>query len=61
MTLEADEAGTRLRVIESGFATLPWPDNARARYADENSKGWLTELDELRNYIAGVAAANGDR
>jgi hypothetical protein len=36
-------------VIESGFATLPRPDNARARYADENSKGWLTELNELRD------------
>jgi uncharacterized protein YndB with AHSA1/START domain len=56
MTLEAEEAGTRLRVTESGFATLPLPDDARAHYADENSKGWLTELDELRDYVAQVAA-----
>jgi uncharacterized protein YndB with AHSA1/START domain len=54
MTLEAEESGTRLRVVESGFATLPWPDDARARYADENSAGWLTELEELRAYVAGV-------
>ena len=61
VTLEAEELGTRLRVVESGFATLPWPDNARARYADENSKGWLTELDELRDYVARTVGANSDR
>jgi uncharacterized protein YndB with AHSA1/START domain len=61
MALEADETGTRLRVVESGFATLPWPDDARARYADENSKGWHTELDELRDYTANVVAATRDR
>jgi len=61
MTLEAEETGTRLRVVESGFATLPWPDNARARYAEENSKGWLTELDELRDYVARTVGANSDR
>ena len=61
MTLEAEEAGTRLRVVESGFATLPWPDDARARYADENARGWLTELDELRAYVAQAVTANRDR
>jgi uncharacterized protein YndB with AHSA1/START domain len=61
MTLKAEEAGTRLRVVESGFATLPWPDEARAGYADENAKGWLVELDELRDYVAQVVAANRDR
>jgi uncharacterized protein YndB with AHSA1/START domain len=61
MTLDAVEAGTRLRVVESGFAALPWPDDARDRYADENSKGWLTELDELRDYVIQVATANRGR
>ena len=61
MTLEAEEAGTRLRVVESGFATLPWPDESRARYANENSNGWLTELDELCDYAAQVIAAHRDR
>jgi uncharacterized protein YndB with AHSA1/START domain len=61
MTLEVEEAGTRLRVVESGFATLPWPDDARARYADENAKGWLTEFDELRAYATQVVAASRDR
>jgi uncharacterized protein YndB with AHSA1/START domain len=61
MTLKAEEAGTRLRVVESGFATLPWAYEARARYADENSKGWLTELDELRGYVAQGRRRNRDR
>jgi uncharacterized protein YndB with AHSA1/START domain len=61
MTLKAEEPGTRLRVVESGFATLPWAHEARARYADENSKGWLTELDELRGYVAQRRRRNRDR
>ena len=61
MTLEPEETGTRLRIVESGFGILPWPDDARVRYADENSKGWLTELDELRDYTTNVVAANRDR
>ena len=61
MTLDAEEAGTRLRVVESGFAALPWPDDARDRYADANGKGWLTELDELRDYVTQVATATRGR
>ena len=61
MTLEAQEAGTRLRVVESGFATLPLPDDLRTRHADENAEGWLTELDELRDYVARVVAVDRDR
>jgi uncharacterized protein YndB with AHSA1/START domain len=58
MTLEPEEAGTRLRVVESGFAKLPWPEDSRARYADKNAQGWHSELDELRQYVAQVAATN---
>jgi uncharacterized protein YndB with AHSA1/START domain len=61
MTLEAEGAGTRLRVVESGFSLLPWPDDARARYAAENSRGWVTELEELREYSAQLAAADRGR
>ena len=60
MTLEPEGEATRLRVVESGFAGLPWPDDARARYADENAKGWLVELDELRDYLARVAGCARD-
>jgi len=61
MTIEPEETGTRLRVVESGFATLPWPDDVRARYVDENSKGWLTELGELRDYVARTVGASSGR
>ena len=53
MTLSAEGASTRLRVVESGFADLAWPEEERARYADENRVGWGVELDELRAYVAG--------
>jgi uncharacterized protein YndB with AHSA1/START domain len=61
ITLEPMDAGTLLRVVESGFATLPWPDGARVRYANENAKGWLTELEELHDYATRMAAAHSDR
>jgi uncharacterized protein YndB with AHSA1/START domain len=61
MTLEPEDAGTRLRIVESGFATLPLADEARSRYADENAKGWVAELGELRDYAAQVVAASSDR
>ena len=52
MTLTANGAGTRLRVVESGFSDVSWPEGDRARYAGENAKGWIVELDELRAYAA---------
>jgi uncharacterized protein YndB with AHSA1/START domain len=52
MTLTPNGAGTTLQVVESGFSDLSWPEHERARYADENAKGWIVELDELRAYAA---------
>jgi uncharacterized protein YndB with AHSA1/START domain len=52
ITLSPEGASTRLRVVESGFAGLAWPEDERARYADENRVGWGVELDELRAYAA---------
>ena len=50
----ADEGDrTRLRVVESGFRELDWSEDAKARYADENTRGWQLELDELRDYVSG--------
>ena len=48
-TLEPVGAGTRLRVVESGFAQLP-EDERRAAF-DGNSKGWVSELGELVDYL----------
>jgi uncharacterized protein YndB with AHSA1/START domain len=52
MTLTAIDAGTRLRVVESGFSDLSWPEHERTRYAGQNADGWIRELDELRAYAA---------
>jgi len=41
-TLEPAGAGTRLTVVESGFAQLP-PDAHRTAF-DGNAKGWASEL-----------------
>ena len=45
--------GTRLRVVESGFATLPYPDD-RARPLRGRELEWLArpELGELRDHAA---------
>jgi uncharacterized protein YndB with AHSA1/START domain len=61
MTLTAEGAGTRLRVVESGFSDLAWPEHERARYAGENAKGWIVELDELRAYAARTTGSRGTR
>jgi uncharacterized protein YndB with AHSA1/START domain len=47
-TLEAHPDGTRLLVVESGFAQLP-PD-LRGPAMDGNVKGWARELAELAEY-----------
>ena len=51
-TLAEEGDRTRLSVVESGFPELAWPEDAKARYADENTEGWQRELDELRDYVS---------
>jgi uncharacterized protein YndB with AHSA1/START domain len=48
-TLEADGAGTRLRVVETGFAQLP--DDSRRTTYDSHAEGWVSELAELAGYL----------
>jgi uncharacterized protein YndB with AHSA1/START domain len=48
-TLEPTGSGTRLTVVESGFAQLP-EDAHRAAY-DGNTAGWAAELAELAGYL----------
>jgi uncharacterized protein YndB with AHSA1/START domain len=47
--LEPVDAGTRLTVVESGFAQLP-EDNHRKAF-DGNTEGWTSELGELVEYL----------
>jgi uncharacterized protein YndB with AHSA1/START domain len=48
-TLEPVAAGTRLTVVESGFAQLP--DDAHRKSYDGNAEGWAKELGELAGYL----------
>jgi uncharacterized protein YndB with AHSA1/START domain len=52
-TLEPTGAGTRLTVVESGFAQLS-KDAYRTAY-DGNTRGWASELGELAEYLDAAA------
>jgi uncharacterized protein YndB with AHSA1/START domain len=52
-TLEPAGAGTRLTVVESGFAQLP--ENAYRTAYDGNTQGWASELGELADYLDAAA------
>ncbi|MCT2591637.1 SRPBCC domain-containing protein [Streptomyces sp. N2-109] len=51
-TLEPRPAGTRLTVVETGFAQLP--DDQADAY-EGNATGWRTELAELTEYLDAAA------
>jgi uncharacterized protein YndB with AHSA1/START domain len=48
LTPEAAGAKTRLRVVESGFATLAVPADERRRAAEDNTGAWEGVLDHVR-------------
>src|ERR1700728_4080368 len=52
-TLEPAPAGTRLTVVESGFAQLP--EDAHSIAHGGNTKGWASELGELVDYLNAAA------
>ena len=52
-TLEPAGAGTRLTVVESGFAQLP--EDAHNTAYGGNTEGWASELGELVDYLDAAA------
>src|SRR4051794_29296841 len=54
-TLQREGQATRLRVVETGFATLATSDEQRASNLDGNTRGWRRELGELREHAEKVA------
>ena len=52
-TLEPADAGTRLTVVESGFAQLP--EDAHNTAYGGNTQGWASELGELVDYLDAAA------
>ena len=53
-TLEEHPEGTRLRMVESGFASLP-PESRRPSH-EANSQGWQNELADLVAYLTASLA-----
>jgi uncharacterized protein YndB with AHSA1/START domain len=53
-TLTSTSVGTRLTVVESGFAQLP--EDAYRKAFDSNTDGWASELGELVEYLDANAA-----
>ena len=49
--IDSDEDGTRITLVESGFASFP--EDVRDWHLQENTKGWKSELDQLVAYLAG--------
>ena len=55
-TLSAGDGGTRVHVVESGFASLPVSPEERAVHHAGNVKGWKIELGHLVEYADRIAA-----
>jgi len=53
-TLAAAGSGTRLTVVESGFAQLP--EDTHRKAFEGNTDGWASELGELVEYLDANAA-----
>ena len=48
-TLDSVAGGTRLQVVETGFAQLP--DDSRRQTYDSHAEGWASELGDLAGYL----------
>lgn len=55
-TLAAEGGKTRLRVVESGFASIAGPAEVRDKAAQDNTHGWGAELDRFRELAEKSAA-----
>ena len=55
-TLSPEADGTRLRVVESGFAGLATGEERRQANYEDNVGGWRQVVGQLADYAARVAA-----
>ena len=55
-TLSEHDGGTRVHVLESGFASLPKSPEEQAAHHAGNTEGWKIELGHLADYAGRVAA-----
>jgi uncharacterized protein YndB with AHSA1/START domain len=52
-TLTPEGEGTRLRVVESGFAALQRSEEEKLAYVEAHSKGWDAHLQSLDSHVSG--------
>ena len=55
-TLVPEGPATRLRVVETGFASLDVSEEEQGTAAKENTEGWTSELGELQEYAERLSA-----
>ncbi|MEV4612692.1 SRPBCC domain-containing protein [Kitasatospora sp. NPDC049258] len=55
-TLTAEGGGTRLRVVESGFAALAGSEALRSKAVEDNTGGWPQVLDAFKKRVEQQAA-----
>jgi uncharacterized protein YndB with AHSA1/START domain len=48
--LSAEGDGTLLRIVETGFAGLPVPEEVRSSKLEENTGGWTEMAERVRRY-----------
>jgi uncharacterized protein YndB with AHSA1/START domain len=53
-TLEDAPGGTKLTIVESGFDAIP--ASRRAKAFDMNEKGWASQGENIRKFVAGTQA-----
>jgi uncharacterized protein YndB with AHSA1/START domain len=53
-TLEDAPGGTKLTIVESGFDAIP--ASRRAKAFDMNEKGWASQAENIRTFVAGTQA-----
>ena len=51
-TLTPEGGGTKVHVVESGFAGLAGSEAEQRRHAEQNTEGWKHELGHLAQYAA---------
>ena len=51
-TLTAEEGGTRLRVVETGYDGVGWPEDQQVALVDDHNEGWAWHLGRLEQVFA---------
>jgi uncharacterized protein YndB with AHSA1/START domain len=57
--LTPQDGGTHLRVVETGFSTLAWPEESRRKEVESHARGWQQELGELGDYVKSARGSMG--